>query len=299
MESVFSPHWHLVWMAAALFLMAYIGSPRQQGRIAYRQVRRLLEQALERSRYSQFHSISLPAGGGTQDFDHVVVSRNGIFVIVSEYRPGQIKGGESQEFWKQWRFGGARTWPNPVYRAKIQMETLEKLLGFPRSRFHVVVAVGGQKPPLKGLPGQVMLTSEVARFIRSKADPLLSPEQAEAAAAKIRAAMIERSRGSRLATITRLALAVAVAVGVYSVYGDTLRSFFSDFENRIEQLAAPERFDEAGQRKTEQEVFEESLICAFSEDSMRCSCYHKGGEKVEIGLAKCREIAERGSILKQ
>ena len=299
MESVISPHWHLVWMAAALFLAAYIGSPRQQGKIAYRQVRRLLSQALERNRYSQFHSISLPSGGGTQDFDHVVVSRNGVFVIVSEYRPGRITGGESQEFWKQRRFGSARTWPNPVYRAKIQMETLEKLLEFPRSRFHVVVALGGQKPPLKGLPGQVMLATDVARFIRSKADPLLSPEQADAAAAKIRAALIARSEGSKLASLVRFALAVAVAVGVYNVYGDALRSFFSDFENRIEQMAAPERFDEAGQRKTEQEVFEESLVCAFSEDSVRCSCYQKGGGKVEVGLEKCREIAERGSILKQ
>lgn len=299
MDPFYSQHWHLAWIIPAALLLVYLGSPRHRGKMAYRRVKRVLEHSLDKRRFTQFHGLILPTGGGTEALDHVVVSRHGIFVIVSEHRPGALSGGESQEHWKQVRFGGVRRWPNPLYRVRLQMETLQRILGVPRDRFHLVVALGGQDKPSKDLPRQVLLINRLVPFIESRTEKLLTPEQAD----QVVKSLIEcRLRtGYRISTtsVTRLALGIAVLAGIYFVYGDELRVFLSDFDENVERLAAPERFDEGGQRKSEQQLFEESLVCAFSADTQRCSCYRPDGEKAEIGSDRCRQLAERGSILTQ
>ena len=299
MDTTFSQHWHLAWILPALFLIAYLGSPRHGGRMAYRRVKRLLEHSLDRRRFTQFHGMVLPTGGGTEALDHVLVSRHGIVVIVSEHRPGSLSGGESQELWKQERFGRTRRWPNPLYRAKLQMETLQRLLEIPRDRFHLVVVLSGQDKVSKDLPRQVLAADRLVPFVESKVEQLLTPEQADKVVEKLKESRLGAGKSWSRTAVARLALGVAVIGGIWFVYGDDLRSFFSNFDENVERRAAPQRFDERGERKSEEQLFEESLTCAFSTDTMRCSCYQVGGEKVEIEFERCRELAERGSVLKQ
>lgn len=299
MEFEFSQHWHLAWMIPAVMLIAYMGSPRHGGRMAFRRVKSVLEQSLDRRRFTQFHGIIVPTGGGTEALDHVLVSRHGVFVIVSEHRPGSLKGGESQERWTQKRFGRVRRWPNPLYRAKLQMETLQKILAIPRDRFHLVVALSGQDKVPADLPRQVLAVDRLVPFLESQAEQRLTPEQADRAVKALGESRLGAAKTMSRTAIARLALAVAVIVGIWFVYGDELCAFFSDFNENVERLAAPERFDETGQRKSEQQLFEESLICAYSADTMRCACYRDSGEKVDIEFERCRELAERGSVLTQ
>lgn len=299
MEWTFSQHWHLAWIIPAAFLAVYLGSPRHRGRMAYRRVKRVLEQSLNRRRFTQFHGLVLPTGGGSETLDHVVVSRHGIFVIVSEHRPGLLSGGESQELWKQVRFGRARRWPNPLYRAKLQMETLQGILGVPRDCFHLVVALGGQDKPPKGIPRQVLLIDRLVSFMESKADHLLTAEQADRMVAALRESRLGASKGVSGTSAARFALALAAVFGIWFVYADQLRDFLSSFDENVERMAAPERFDASGQRKSEQQLLEESLACAYSADTMRCACYGQGGEKADVEFERCRELAERGSVLKQ
>lgn len=299
MEALSSQHWHLAWIIPALLVMAYLGSPRHSGRLAHRRVRRLLAQSLDPRRFAQFHALVLPTGGGAEELDHVIVSRHGVYVVVSEHRPGRLRGGESQEYWKQDRLGRRRRWPNPLYRAKLQMETLQRLLEFPRNRFRLIVAIEGQDKPPRELPSQVMRVEELVPYLQSQSGQLLSPEQANMAVKRISEARLAPHATTRKTAIAQAVLGLSVAAGVYFVYGDDLRALFEDFDGRVEQLANPHRFDESGQRKSEQELFEESLMCAFSADTMRCACYEREGEKVEIEFDKCRELAERGSILQQ
>lgn len=299
MESLISQHWHLAWMAAALFLIAYLGSPRHGGRMAFRRVRSLLRQSLDKRRYTQLHDLLLPTGGGTERADHLVVSRFGVFIIVSEHRPGVLAGGESQEHWKQTRFGRTRRWPNPLHRAKLQMEYLQRILGLPRKYFHALVAVTGQEKPVKGLPDQVLPVNRLLPFIRSRNEQLLTPEQADRLVKLVHENVLPRPRGFSRTAVAQILLALAVGAGVYFVYGDELRALATNLDERVERLAAPERFDETGERKSEQALFEDSLICASSPDTGRCACYEKSGEKADIEDARCLELAQRGSILKQ
>ena len=294
-----TPHWHLVWMAAVLFLMAYLGSPRHLGNRASQRVKRLLKQSLEKRRYSQFHDILLPTGGGNDWLDHLLVSRFGVFVIVSEYRPGEISGGESQELWKQKRFGKTRRWPNPVHRAKLHAEALRRNLDLPESRVFTVVVIDGPDALSSDLPSQVVSVGKLIPFLRSRSQELLSPEQADRLTLAIGHLHLHRPRQFSGVTMVRLLLALGIGLGVYLNYGESLKHLFTDFSGQVERLASPGNFTEEGERKSEQQLFEESLMCAWSADTNRCSCYQQGGEKVEIGLETCRELAERGSIGKQ
>jgi hypothetical protein len=299
MDTILSPHWHLAWIIPAVLLIAYLGSPRHRGRRAFQRVRRLLRNSLDRRQYVQFHDIALPAGGGTVQIDHLLVSRFGIFIIVSEYRPGTIRGGESQELWKQRTLARSQDWPNPLHRAKLQMEALQRLLDYPRKCFQIFVAVDGQPVLGKEMPKEVVPASKLVELLRSRTQQVLTAEQADRASTAINNGLLPIVASNRRTRAAQLLLGIAVLAGVYLAYGQEILSFVNNFGERVEQLAASERFDEDGVRKSEQQIFEESLACAFSEDSMRCSCYRKGGEKVEIDAEKCRELAERGSILKQ
>ena len=294
-----APHWHLVWMAAALLLIAYLGSPRHLGGQASQRVRRLLEQSLETRRYRQFHDIRLPTGGGAEQLDHVLVSRFGVFVIVSEFRPGNISGGEAQEFWKQKRLGKTHRWPNPVHRVKLHVESLQRNLDISASRIIPLVVIDGAQTLSRELPYQVLSVEKLLPFIRSRNQELLSPEQADRLAQAIANLQIPPARKASAATIIRLLLALGIGLGIYFVYGDSLSQLMSNFGGQVEKLASPGNFTEEGERKTDQQIFEESLMCAYSEDSNRCSCYEQGGEKVEIEPDRCRDLVERGSVGRQ
>ncbi len=293
-----SQHWHLAWMTLAIFMIAYLGSPRHSGQMAFRRVKRLLQQALDNRRYTQFHGLVLPTGGGREALDHVVISRWGIQVIVSEYRKGEISGGEAQELWKQVHFGRTRRWPNPIHRARLQMETLQSLLGIPRDCFQLLVAVDGQDKLSSRLPAQVVRVEQLLSVLDRKGKEKLTPEQADRVVNLLESNRM-RSQGVNKAVVLQLLLGVGVIAGGYVVYGASLRSVMEDFSGYVERRAAPERFDDSGRRKSEQELFEESLTCAYSADTNRCSCYEAEGEKAEIEFDRCRELSERGSILLQ
>jgi len=299
MAANYAQHWNLEWMIAAVFLIVYLGSPRQRGQIAWRRVKRLLEQSLDRRRYTQFHDLTLPTGGGSERLDHVLVSRFGVVILASEHRPGKLSGGEAQEFWKQTHLGRAHRWPNPLHNIRLQMETLQNLLDIPRDRIHLAVILTGQESPLPKLPHQVLPLDRMLPFLRSKNDQLLTPEQADKVVEMINQKRLVTRPGISKQVVAQFALGLAVLAGLYFVYRDDIGDLLSDFDQRVERLAAPERFDTQGERKTEQQLFEESLVCAFSEDNMRCACYEKRGEKVEIEFSRCQDLAEQGSILKQ
>ena len=99
--------------------------------------------------------------------------------------------------------------------------------------------------------------------------------------------------------LIRILLLAAILIGVYRIYGEDIRGLVTNFEERVEQAASPQNFDDQGERKTPQQIYEDSLICAYSTDSGRCSCYEPEGGKANIEPALCQELAERGSVLQQ
>ncbi len=216
---------HALWIVPLILLIAFLSSPRFRGDIAETRVRRLLAAGLEKSRYTTFHDITLPASGGTVHIDHLVISRFGIFVIESQYAPGWVSGAEFQERWKLYSW---RHWiriDNPLHRNTLQVEAVEKILKVPSRIMFPMVVLVGQKGFKTVMPERVVTPENLLAYLRKKSRTLLEGEQADQAIKTIDAAQI-RTLGSTTINSRRLLLQlvlfVVVLVGAWLAFHDQL-----------------------------------------------------------------------------
>jgi restriction system protein len=292
---------HLAWIVPLLLLFFFLSSPRFRGDIAETRVRRLLAAGLERNRFTVFNDVVLPIGGGTTRINHVVVSRVGIFVIESSYVRGWISGTEVQDRWQQNSWGRSTRCDNPLHRNRRQVEALQRLLDYPSAVFHPLVVLVGLKGFRKRPPENVIVAESLLARIRKKTGQLLSPEQADHAIRMIGESRLSPAGGrlSRPANLLRLLLLLVLLAGLYLAFRDDLPRLVAEWERRAEQQSEPALFRPDGSRKSERELWEDSLVCAYSVDTGRCACYEPDGAHADLSAAECRALAERGSVLKQ
>ncbi len=292
---------HLLWIVPLVLIIAFLLSPRFRGDIAESRTRRILAAGLQKSRYTILNDVELPAGGGTVHVDHIVVSRFGVFVIESQYASGMISGSEFQDRWKQEVWGRARRMENPMHQNALQAETLGRLLGMPQTKIHRVVVLTGHRGMRKPGPDHLVPAEQLIRYIRKKGTHVLEPEQADRVLKAIEEARVNPAGRLRISrwTLLNLLLFIVLLTGIWLAFGDEIRKVQQTWSERQEQRESPDLFHPDGSRKTERELWEDSLICAWSEDTGRCSCYEPDGDRADIELSKCRSLAERGSILKQ
>ncbi len=292
---------HLLWIIPLALLIFFLASPRFRGNIAETRVRRILANGLEKNRYIILDDLLLPSGGGTVHLDHVVLSKFGVFVIESQYARGYISGTEFQDRWKQYHFRRFTRFDNPVHRNSLQREALVNLLKLPRTKVHPIVVMVGQQGFKTGMPENVLEPEKLIRYMRKKGEHVLDSDQAAKALQMIEAARIRPAREVPVSKwgLVRFLLLMALLGGVYLAFRDGITGIWNELADQREQASSPGLFRTDGSRKTEQELWEDSLICAYSADSGRCSCYEPDGSKVDLEPSKCQSLAERGSILKQ
>ena len=292
---------HLLWIVPLALLIIFIASPRFRGDIAETRVRRILATGLEKNRYTIFNSLVVPAGGGTIKIDHVVVSKFGIFVIESQYARGWVSGGEFQDRWKQYRLRRFTRFDNPMHQNALQVQALQKLLGLPASKFHSIVVLAGHRGFKSQMPEKVMPLEKLLRYMSRKGQLLLSDERTAEVLKTLRESNVDFG-GSVSTTrwkLLQLFLLIVLLGGIYAAFRDELAAFWNDFKEQQRQASNPELYHPDGRQKSEQELWEDSLVCAYSSDSGRCFCYEADGLRAEIEQSTCRTLAERGSVLKQ
>lgn len=293
---------HLAWILPLALLIVYLYSPRFRGEIAESRVRRILATGLERNRYTVFNDLLIPSGGGTRRIDHLVIARTGIFVIESQYARGRIAGTAVQERWKRRVGGRSLRMENPVHGNRMQVEAVQRLLDYPGRVFQPLVVLVGARGFEPGVPDSVLAPERLLERLRRNTGELLTPDQANRAIQVIHDARLRSRQGwppDRWALLRWLLLAVLVA-GAWLAYRDDLGRLLADMQQRSERAESPDLFHADGRRKTERELWEDSLVCAYSADTGRCSCYGPDGVRVsDLDPAECRELAQRGSILKQ
>ena len=292
---------HLVWLLPLLFLVVYIGSPRFLGTTGSVRVQRLLAAGLEKRRYVVLRNLTLAAGGGTQRFEHLVVSQFGIFVIDTIHRSGWISGTQVQALWQQRTFGRVIRFDNPVHANALRIEALVQLLRLPVSRFHPMVVFSGHKGFKTPPPNMVMPVSRTLGHINAQRRQLLTAEEVDRAVQQIRDACVHVGVLTRLGPwkMLRALLLVILLAATYLIFGQQLRMAVSHMQQQADMRMQPTHYHPDGKAKSQQEIWEESLICAYSPDSGSCACYEPRGKKAQLSLQRCRELAERGSILNQ
>lgn len=292
---------HLVWIVPLALLVSYIGSPRFLGTIGSSRVRRILDSSLEKNRYTVVHDLVLPAGGGTFHVDHLVISRYGVCVIDSIHRTGWISGAEFQERWQQKSWGKTRLFDNPLHANYLRVQALERLLQLPNSRFYPMVVWSGHRGFKRGMPAGVLEVKQLVDRIRSLGREVLSAQQADKALLCIQDSILQQGRfgwKGRWKLFRLFLFMVLLAVSAMA-YRDQLQQLLAGMQRHADIRMLPEKFHLDGQPKTELELWQDSLVCAYSSDLGRCSCYEPDGSKARITDARCQELAERGSILKR
>lgn len=292
---------HLLWIIPLVLLIAFLASPRFRGNIAETRVRRILAAGLEKNRYTILNDVTIPSSGGTMHIDHIVVSRFGIFVIESQHASGWVSGGEFQERWKQYHLRRFTRFDNPMHRNSLQIQALENLLKVPALMLHPVVVMVGQKGFKTPMPGNVLQPEKLIAYMRKKAHHILDGDQADRLLKAIEDARLRPDSRMYVGkwTLVQVFLLVVLIAGAYLAFRDDIANLQQKYAEQKEKEVSPGMFHPDGSRKSEQQLWEDSLLCAFSSDSGRCSCYEPGGSRAEIGHEKCRSLAERGSVLKQ
>lgn len=292
---------HLAWIAPLLLLIFYLASPRYRGEIAERRVRRILAAGLDSRRYTVLNDVIIPSGGGTMRLDHVVVSKFGIFVIESQYARGWVSGTEVQDRWKQYYLGRFSRFENPVHRNRLQTEALAGMLDFPTLAFHRLVVLVGARGFKDQKPLNIVEPEKLIRYMRTKGEQRLDEQQAARALKGIEAGRVGQAAGlaAHRSLVIRVFLVFLLLAGLYFSFGERIRQIGDAWEQSRAREASPQDFHVDGTPKSEQELWEDSLHCALSEDTGRCVCYEPGGQQADLSFAKCRELAERGSILRQ
>lgn len=292
---------HLTWIVPLVLLIVFFTSPRFRGDIAESRVRRILAQGLDKRHYTILNNVTVPLGGGTIDIDHLVVSKFGIFVIDSVQAAGWISGTEVQDRWKQSSLGRSHRFDNPVHRNQLQAQALGELLDMPPRFFHRMVVISGHKGFKGDSPAAVVAPEKLVRRMRSKGEHLLDSEQTARVLTGIEAVRLEPRGGIFINRFTILKgfLVLILLAGLYLAFGDQLKEYAAQWSMQSEQRENPALFHPDGSRKTEQELWEDALRCAWSADTGRCVCYEQNGARADLAFERCRELAERGSILKQ
>ena len=301
MEGIAPVFLHFLWLIPLILLIAYLGSPRFKGTMGEARVGRLLAVMLESNRYTVFNKVIIPSNGGTVQIDHVVISKFGIFVIETVFVRGWISGAEFQDRWKQHRFKNSTQFPNPMHQNHMNVQALARLLQLPESRFSSVVVFMGHRGFKKSMPFNVLPAEKLISYIRKRTENILAEDQARQALKGLEQARLSSRRGLLADpwVLLRLALIIVLMAGAWAAFHVELGQLINAMKKRSEMRSSPEKFHPDGQPKTEQELWQDSLICAWSVDSERCSCYEPGGSKVDLDPEKCRSLAEKGSILKQ
>ncbi|WP_411368992.1 NERD domain-containing protein [Pseudidiomarina salilacus] len=148
---------------------------------------------LDKSTYHLIKDVTLRAGDGTTQIDHIIVSVYGVFVVETKYYRGWIFGSAKQKTWTQSIYRRKYSFQNPLLQNYKHVQTLKKLLGLDEHQVHSVVVFIGDSQFKTQMPANVAYGGAYVNYIRSFTTPVLSLEQVEAIKQLIHSNALTRS----------------------------------------------------------------------------------------------------------
>jgi len=191
---MFQPLVAVLWYLIPIFIIAgVVKTPWFKGKLGEFLVNLSARFFLDKSCYHLIKNVTLPTEDGTTQIDHILVSEFGVFVVETKNMKGWIFGSATQPFWTQKIFRSSYKFQNPLHQNYKHVKTLQALLGLGDQQVHsVVVFVVGStfKTPL---PENVTHGLGYVRYIKSKKDFVLSPEQVAEAREKVTSGCLKAS----------------------------------------------------------------------------------------------------------
>jgi len=149
-------------------------------------VAKAINRALDKRTYTLMSDITLPAGNGTTQIDHAVVSRYGVFVIETKDYSGWIFGDVKQAKWTQTIYGHKSRFQNPLRQNYRHTKALSELTGIPHHYFKSIVAFAGDATFKTEMPTNVVYVRNLARHISGHKDYIIRDDQVPEVVSTIR-----------------------------------------------------------------------------------------------------------------
>jgi len=175
-----------ITLAVLLAIVTVLNSSWFRGWIGEQITNFFLWLCLNKAVYHLVRNVTLPAGDGTTQIDHVVVSRFGVFVIETKNMSGAIYGSEYDAKWIQ-AFGRRKhQFMNPLRQNYKHVMTLAEVTGLPQEKFiPVVLFVGSAKLKTREKLPPSVLSGGIIRFIVHQKQERLSFEEVQQVLATI------------------------------------------------------------------------------------------------------------------
>lgn len=194
LAQIFQPFIAALWYLIPLALIVGIlKSPWFKGKLGEFLVNFSARLFLNKSRYHLIKNVTLPTGDGATQIDHIVVSEFGVFVVETKNMKGWIFGSASQPFWTQKIFRSSYKFQNPLHQNYKHVKTLQALLGLGDRQMHSVVVFVGDSTFKTPMPENVTQGLGYIRYIKSKTEPVMSPEQVAETREKIASERLKES----------------------------------------------------------------------------------------------------------
>lgn len=213
-QQLFTTFWYLIPL---VIIAGLIKSPWFKGKFGEFLVNLSARCFLDKSRYHLIKNVTLPTEDGTTQIDHVLVSEFGVFVVETKNMKGWIFGSPHQRFWTQKIFRSNYTFQNPLHQNYKHVKTLQALLGLGNHQMHSVVVFVGDSRLKTAMPENVTRGLGYVRYIKSKTELVLSPEQVAEVREKVATGRLKASFATDQAHVRHVKGLVAER------YGDTPR----------------------------------------------------------------------------
>ncbi|MBN2738712.1 MAG: NERD domain-containing protein [Spirochaetales bacterium] len=143
-------------------------------------VRCMLIKTFGSNEYHLFNNVTLPFKDGTTQIDHILVSRNGIFVIEVKHYSGWIFGDSKSPKWTQVIYRVKNRFQNPLYQNAKHLHAIRDLLDFlPSENIHSIVVFTGSAEFKTPMPDNVLYIEQLVRYIRSFGTAVMSANRME------------------------------------------------------------------------------------------------------------------------
>tara|TARA_R110002096_G_scaffold410598_1_gene610354 strand:- start:916 stop:1968 length:1053 start_codon:yes stop_codon:yes gene_type:complete len=194
LSPVYQPLIAALWYLLPLAIIAgLVKSPWFKGKFGEFLVNLSARWFLDKSRYHLVKNVTLPTEDGTTQIDHVLVSEFGVFVVETKNMKGWIFGGPHQRFWTQKIYRSNHKFQNPLHQNYKHVKTLQTLLGLSNHQIHSLVVFVGHSTFKTPMPENVTQGLGYVRYIKSKADRVLTLEEVAEAREKVASGRLKAS----------------------------------------------------------------------------------------------------------
>ena len=140
---------------------------------------------LNKDKYHLIKNVTLPTENGTTQIDHIIVSIFGVFVVETKNMKGWIFGNPNQRTWTQKIYKHSSKFQNPLHQNYKHVKILEQFLGLNDGQVHSLIVFVGDSTFKTEMPKNVTHGLGYARFIKSKNQQVLSPQDVSEIISKI------------------------------------------------------------------------------------------------------------------